>query len=221
MASSSSKRPLPSTSTAHLNGGSTSSASKKVKRYDSDDDDDFDLPITDDMIDQLDQAEQEELTKPVRTNSHPVAITSRSPVPPTLNAPTPRTPDPPMAAKTTTRADWTRPPAPPIDPKHDTISFQQIDMDHYIGDPLPGMPGFHGGSVPVLRMYGVTEGGNSVCAHLHGFLPYFYVPLPSEEFKVEHCAAFRSSLDGAVLRDMRSNKDGITTAVVSVDICER
>ena len=27
----------------------------------------------------------------------------------------------------------------------------------------------------VLRMYGVTEGGNSVMAHVHQFLPYFYV----------------------------------------------
>lgn len=31
-------------------------------------------------------------------------------------------------------------------------------------------------------MYGITEGGNSVMAHIHNFLSYFYVEL-SEEFQ--------------------------------------
>lgn len=29
----------------------------------------------------------------------------------------------------------------------------------------------------VLRMYGITENGNSVMVHIHNFLPYFYVQL--------------------------------------------
>jgi len=33
----------------------------------------------------------------------------------------------------------------------------------------------------VLRMYGITEGGHSVMAHIHNFLSYFYVEL-SQEF---------------------------------------
>ena len=32
---------------------------------------------------------------------------------------------------------------------------------------------------PVIRMFGVTEGGNSVTAHIHQFLPYLYVELAS------------------------------------------
>ena len=32
----------------------------------------------------------------------------------------------------------------------------------------------------VLRMYGVTEAGNSVMAHVHNFLSYFYIELTNE-----------------------------------------
>lgn len=32
--------------------------------------------------------------------------------------------------------------------------------------------------VPVIRMYGVTEEGHSVFTHVHGFVPYFYIPCP-------------------------------------------
>jgi DNA polymerase delta subunit 1 len=119
------------------------------------------------------------------------------------------------------RREWTRPPPPPIDPTADTISFQQIDIDHYTDSPIPGMPGLQSGVVPVIRMYGVTMEGNSVCAHLHGFLPYFYLNYPREDFAAEHCSDFRASLNAAVLGDMKSNRDNITTAVVSVEICQR
>lgn len=37
--------------------------------------------------------------------------------------------------------------------------------------------------VPVIRVYGVTEEGHSVFAHIHGFIPYFYIPAPAG-FKV-------------------------------------
>lgn len=30
----------------------------------------------------------------------------------------------------------------------------------------------------VIRMYGVTQEGHSVCAHVYNFRPYFYVELP-------------------------------------------
>lgn len=41
------------------------------------------------------------------------------------------------------------------------------------------MPGLTRGPVVALRMYGVTEAGNSVMAHVHGFIPYFYVQVPA------------------------------------------
>ena len=33
----------------------------------------------------------------------------------------------------------------------------------------------YGGQVPMMRLYGVTEEGHSVVAHIHGYEPYFFV----------------------------------------------
>lgn len=77
------------------------------------------------------------------------------------------------------------------------------------GAPLQGMPGSKVGPVPIVQMYGVTMEGNSVLCHIHGFVPYFYVPAPPE-FQQSHCSAFQDGLNKAVLNDMRSNKDNIT-----------
>lgn len=52
---------------------------------------------------------------------------------------------------------WKRPAPPELKPSEDTLVFQQIDIDHYIGKPYPGMPGAKSGVVPVMRMFGVTK----------------------------------------------------------------
>jgi DNA polymerase delta subunit 1 len=36
---------------------------------------------------------------------------------------------------------WSRPCMPFLDPDHDAVVFQQIDVDHYNGQPMAGMPG--------------------------------------------------------------------------------
>ncbi|KAI0077717.1 hypothetical protein K474DRAFT_1661299 [Panus rudis PR-1116 ss-1] len=64
---------------------------------------------------------------------------------------------------------WARPPLPPIDVKNDSIIFQQIDIED-AADSAGGGLG--------LRMYGVTNDGHSVLAHITDFLPYFYVACP-------------------------------------------
>ena len=120
-----------------------------------------------------------------------------------------------------TSTRWCRPGPPLIDSTTHTIVFQQVDIDHYIGENVEGMPGAQSGPVPILRMFGVTMEGNSVCAHVHGFLPYFYVPAPSESFTNEHCDSFRRVLNDAVLGDMRSNRDGVTQAVYAVELCRK
>ena len=67
----------------------------------------------------------------------------------------------------------------------DDIEFMQIDCDYYTS---PGKwilvncaklttcteSGQDGGK-PIIRMFGVTENGNSVAAHVHNFTAYFYV----------------------------------------------
>lgn len=72
------------------------------------------------------------------------------------------------------------------------------------------MPGLSSGPCPIVRFYGVTMEGNSVLCHVHGFLPYFYVPA-RQNFSPDDCEKFRSELNKTVLADMRSNKDNVTT----------
>ena len=74
----------------------------------------------------------------------------------------------------------------------------QMDIDYYTIDSnkLPGkyhffqsytileyLPLRKGEEYAVLRMYGVTEGGNSVMAHIHNFLSYFYVEVSPKRIK--------------------------------------
>ncbi|WWD22492.1 DNA polymerase delta catalytic subunit [Kwoniella shandongensis] len=81
-----------------------------------------------------------------------------------------------------TSAAWPRPAVPPINIKQDSIGrcarlrtlltkivFQQIEIEESVD-------ATHG---PTLRLFGVTQHGNSVLAHIHGFKPYFYIAAPS------------------------------------------
>ncbi|KAM4651111.1 DNA polymerase delta catalytic subunit [Discoglossus pictus] len=113
---------------------------------------------------------------------------------------------------------WLRPPLPQLDPKLQPLIFQQIELDHYVGKHIPGMLGATQGPVPIIRVFGITAEGNSVCCHIHGFAPYFYVPSP-QVFKQEHLGDFKKELNSAVIKDMRSNKDNISQAVLAVNIC--
>uniref|UniRef100_A0A674N4H3 DNA polymerase n=2 Tax=Takifugu rubripes TaxID=31033 RepID=A0A674N4H3_TAKRU len=115
---------------------------------------------------------------------------------------------------------WRRPPAPALDPSTDTLVFQQIDLDYYLGVTAAGMPGQSQGKAPIVRMFGVTDNGNSVCCHIHGFAPYFYVPAPNG-FTSAHLGEFQKELNSAVLKDMRSNKDNISVTVLAVDIARK
>ena len=52
--------------------------------------------------------------------------------------------------------------------EREPLVFMQVDIDYYTTRD----------DESVLRIYGVTEEGNSVLAHIHGFRPYFYVEVP-------------------------------------------
>ncbi|KAL0841933.1 hypothetical protein ABMA28_014163 [Loxostege sticticalis] len=115
----------------------------------------------------------------------------------------------------TTNMKWCRPPPPDLDPKNKKLVFQQLDIDHYNGQPIQGMPGSQLGPVPIMRMYGVTMEGNSVCCHVHGFSPYFYVTVPVN-FTEASCIDLKNNLNKAILEDLRSNKDNIRECVLEV-----
>jgi len=69
-------------------------------------------------------------------------------------------------------------------------------------------------------MYGVTQEGYSVCCHIHGFSPYFYVSLP-EKCTYAHCGDLKTALNKAIMADMRSNKQDIIEPVLKVDLVQK
>lgn len=76
----------------------------------------------------------------------------------------------------------------------------QVDIDYYTKAPdlrfqNPEDPYNADTAVPVLRIYGVTEEGHSVMAHVHGFEPYFYVECPEELRTPDGLDEFRKALE--------------------------
>lgn len=114
---------------------------------------------------------------------------------------------------------WSRPPPPILTPNRETLIFQQLDIDHYYGSPMNGMPGSQLAPVPIMRMYGITSEGNSVCCHVHGFTPYFYVTVPVN-FTESSCNEMKTNLNKAILEDLRGNKDNIKECVLEVRLVQ-
>ncbi|KAK4595861.1 hypothetical protein RGQ29_014087 [Quercus rubra] len=63
------------------------------------------------------------------------------------------------------------------------FSVRIVSIDHYMAPPIHGLDisysSFQGGKVnevPVIRIYGSTPAGQKTCLHIHGVLPYLYVP---------------------------------------------
>ncbi|ORY95678.1 DNA polymerase family B-domain-containing protein [Syncephalastrum racemosum] len=81
---------------------------------------------------------------------------------------------------------WARKEAPPLNPAKDKLVFQQIEADDYIDRAM---------NKPTVRLFGVTENGNTVLCHVHSFLPYFYFPAPAG-LKETHLPILKSALSG-------------------------
>ena len=87
-----------------------------------------------------------------------------------------------------------------------SLDVMQVDIDYYSKGPdsrfpNPDNPLRPDTVVPVLRMYGVTEQGHSVLAHIHGFEPYFYTECPIE---LEE----QPEIFGQTLEDLLANAGG-------------
>lgn len=115
---------------------------------------------------------------------------------------------------------WPRPAVPEIDVRKDTIVFQQTDLDSYQSKPLKGMPGAQSGMVEVIRLFGVTDSGNSVLCHVHGFAPYLYTPAPPN-FEDKHLQEFRTKLNIATKQQLGNYAKDCPEAVLGVEICSR
>ena len=110
----------------------------------------------------------------------------------------------------------------------ETIAFQWTSIDLYTGSPLakhptPGkrVPGSSSKPVPVVRLYGVTAAGHSVCCHCHGFTPYCYSSLPAGfEEGAQQCnvVAISNQLDSAVRARVRGAEALCPRCVLGVEV---
>ncbi|KAK5654814.1 hypothetical protein OQA88_6850 [Cercophora sp. LCS_1] len=83
---------------------------------------------------------------------------------------------------------WERPPVPAdFDPGKDNLIFQSIEAEEGT---------IHGGQAAV-KLFGVTEYGNSVLLHVKDFKHYLYVAAPVS-FSAEDCPKFRAYLEGQI-----------------------
>ena len=78
--------------------------------------------------------------------------------------------------------------------------------------------------------------GNSVCAHVHGFHPYIFVPV-TPEFKKDYLAEFRRNMNQVnyllgqlfllgsfikvIVADIKNNVDNVVDAVLSCELVEK
>ena len=127
-----------------------------------------------------------------------------------------------MPGTTSLFGNWKRPDAPQLDSENDPLIFQQIDIDHYIGAQnkkiLHGKKETPNHVLPIIRMYGVTKGGNSVMAHVHGFLPYFYVKIPGP-FNKDRLNQFRQQLNEAAKSEVRvQGIEGLDQIVLGIEV---
>ncbi|KAK4555284.1 DNA polymerase zeta [Recurvomyces mirabilis] len=63
-------------------------------------------------------------------------------------------------------------------------------------------------NVPVIRVFGATETGQKVCAHVHGAFPYLYIPYTESRDAAEverYLGTLRHSLDHALALSYRRN----------------
>eukprot|EP00775_Hariotina_reticulata_P002392 gene2392-2696_t len=95
--------------------------------------------------------------------------------------------------------NWTRPPVAPFNPEKDSLVFQQLEVDYCLQRPRRDIWPTPANQVPVVRMYGVNDAGNSVCVFVHGFEPYFYCDCP-HDWSPEDCNELLLALKGGQQR---------------------
>ncbi|OCK80764.1 DNA polymeras-like protein zeta catalytic subunit [Lepidopterella palustris CBS 459.81] len=100
----------------------------------------------------------------------------------------------------------------------DTFRFRLNCIDHYQATPTDLDPQLCSGSglsqrqnappVPIIRIFGTTETGQNVCAHIHGALPYLYVQYDGGLDRTSvnsHIQQLRVSIDHALAGSYRQH----------------
>nr|WDA42964.1 DNA polymerase delta catalytic subunit [Fagopyrum tataricum] len=74
---------------------------------------------------------------------------------------------------------WVRPPlSQSYTSMSQSIVFQQLEIDYVIGECHKELLPNRTGPAAIIRIFGVTREGHSICCNVHGFEPYFYINCP-------------------------------------------
>ncbi|KAJ0976850.1 hypothetical protein J5N97_012324 [Dioscorea zingiberensis] len=100
---------------------------------------------------------------------------------------------------------WKRPPlSPSFLPSSNSIVFQQLEIDYVIGESNKELLPNSSGPSAILRIFGVTKEGHSVCCHVHGFEPYFYISCPAG-MGPDDISMFHQTLEGRMRESNRNS----------------
>ncbi|KAJ7521254.1 hypothetical protein O6H91_19G043900 [Diphasiastrum complanatum] len=100
---------------------------------------------------------------------------------------------------------WKRKTVTSFDSRSSNIVFQQLDIDYIVGESEKDSTSGRAGPAAILRIFGVTEEGNSVCCHVHGFEPYFYISC-LEDVGPDDIPKLRQALEGRMREANRNSK---------------
>ncbi|XP_020112061.1 DNA polymerase delta catalytic subunit [Ananas comosus] len=98
---------------------------------------------------------------------------------------------------------WKRPPLPESYLSQ-SIVFQQLEIDYVIGESHRELLHNSSGPAAILRIFGVTREGHSVCCNVHGFEPYFYISCPAG-MGPDDIASFHKNLEAKMRESNRSS----------------
>ncbi|KAG1677462.1 hypothetical protein FOA52_001918 [Chlamydomonas sp. UWO 241] len=106
--------------------------------------------------------------------------------------------------------NWMRPPVEAFDQASTSLVFQQVEVDFHITQRNDQMDTHtKQRQVPVIRMYGVNDAGNSVCVYVHGFDAYFYCEKP-RNWGDEALEEFRREMNKHLAAKTRGGGDAVT-----------
>ncbi|RZC07702.1 DNA polymerase delta catalytic subunit isoform A [Glycine soja] len=103
---------------------------------------------------------------------------------------------------------WTRPPlSADYVAGTRSVLYQQLEIDYVIGESHRELLPNSSGPAAIIRIFGVTKEGHSVCCNVHGFEPYFYICCPPG-MGPDDISHFHQTLEGRMREANRNSNVG-------------
>ncbi|XP_050205560.1 DNA polymerase delta catalytic subunit isoform X2 [Mercurialis annua] len=114
---------------------------------------------------------------------------------------------------------WARPPlSHAYVSQSQSILFQQLEIDYVIGESNRELLPDRSGPAAIIRIFGVTREGHSVCCNVHGFEPYFYISCPNG-MGPDDISSIQHILEGRMREANRSSK--ISKFIRKIEVLQR